>query len=146
MRPPPRLRRWATAAGGAPWLPVAAYLGYVGADGFANRSRLDAFLPDWLGTVWSAALLTGAALVILGTITARTRAESAGHGLHVAGIVLYAACYATSLNVNAVAAILTLGGVAAIRLHVLSQARAARQVAGELIGPPQTQHRHKGEG
>ena len=129
--------RWLRNAARAPWLPVAAYLAYVGIRALTDDSPVARFLPAWLDAGWTAALIAGSVLVVAGTVTARTRAESAGHALHLAGIALYAACYATALHVDAVAAILTLGGVAAIRLHVLSEARAAREEAADLIRPPE---------
>lgn len=134
MTPPP-WHRWLNAATRAPWLPVAAYLGYVGVRALSEDSPVARFLPAWLDAGWVAALIVGTVLVVAGTVTGRTRAESAGHALHLAGILLYAASYVTVLNVGAVAAILTLGGVAAIRMHVLTQARAARTEAGELLQP-----------
>lgn len=133
---PTPTRRALRRAGHSPWLPIAVYLGYVGIDGIFDRPAVEPFLPAWLTVAWTIALIAGAALVIVGTLSARPRAESAGHGLHLAGIVIYAACYATSLNVGAVVAVLALGSVVGIRMHVLSGARAARQEAGHLLRPP----------
>ena len=124
---------WLRNAAQAPWLPVAAYLAYVGIRALADDSPVARFLPAWLDVGWASALIAGTVLVVVGTVTLRPRAESAGHALHLAGIALYAACYATTLNLGAVVAILTLGGVAAIRLHVLSRAREARAEAGDLL-------------
>ena len=131
----PSRHAWLGAAARAPWLPIAAYLAYVGIRALTDDSPVARFLPSWLDTGWAGALIAGTVLVVVGTVTLRPRAESAGHALHLAGIALYAACYATALHVDAVAAILTLGGVAAIRLHILSRAREARTEAGHLIRP-----------
>lgn len=133
---PTPTRRAARRASHSPWLPVAVYLGYVGIDGIFDRPAVEPFLPAWLTIAWTLVLIAGAALVIGGTLAARPRAESAGHGLHLAGIAIFAACYATELHVGSVIAILALGSVAGIRMHVLSGARAAGQEASNLLRPP----------
>ena len=130
--PTPARRAW-RRAGHAPWLPIAGYLAYVGIRALTDDSPVARFLPSWLDAGWSTALIVGTVLVVVGTLAERNRIESAGHGLHLAGIVLYAACYVTALNVGAVVAVLTLGAVAAIRLHVLSDARTAREEAADML-------------
>lgn len=139
---PTPTRRAVHRAGHSPWLPVAAYLGYVGIDGIFDRPAVDPFLPVWLTAAWTLALIAGACLVIGGTLSARTRVESAGHALHLAGMLIYAACYVTSFHVGSVAAVLALAGVAGIRLHTLSDARAAKQEANHLLRPPNGNGRH----
>lgn len=121
----------------APHLPVAGYLIYIGAATLADPGTglvADA-LPWWLTTAWAAALTLGGLLIVAGVATAATRAESAGHGLHFAGLCLYTATAIAERDVGTgtVVVLLVLASVSALRLRQLSRSREAQQEAARLL-------------
>lgn len=119
----------------APHLPVALYLAYIGgATAVTGPTRGMADLPGWLTHSWSAALVVGALLVVYGVGTGRTRVESVGHAAHLFGIGFYALVNAALLDGSNVVSVLVLAAVAAVRMRVLTRARAAQREAGRMLG------------
>lgn len=124
------LRRLAVAV----HLPVALYLAFIGCRTLAGipPAAMNDLLPDWLTTAWAVALIAGAALIVAGVASDRTRAEAAGHGFHLFGIVLYSTSNLAS-DGNTLIVIAVLAAVSLIRLRVLARSRAARREAARLL-------------
>ncbi len=121
----------------APHLPVALYLLYAGIHTLIEGpTPVVSRLPAWLTYGWAVALIAGAILTTIGTLTDRNRTESAGHGFHLFGLGLYAltAVIAVGLSGGLVMVIVALGGVSASRLHILSRSRKAQDLASHIVG------------
>lgn len=122
----------------APHTPVAAYLVYVGGkalhDPDANRLAPHQ-VPDLTLYLWASLLALGGALIIAGVATGHTRAESAGHGMHLAGLAAYASAAAVAgLSIpNVVVTVLVLAAVSTLRLRQLSKLRRGRYIAQALV-------------
>lgn len=115
-------------------LPVALYLGFVGAATIlASPGHMGRAVPDWLAHTWSLTLIAGAALIVAGIATDRTRAESVGHAFHLFGLAFLGAVTAFTVDASDVAALTVLGTVSVIRMRVLARSRAARREAGEVV-------------
>ena len=131
---PTRTRRAARRLADATHLPVALYLAFIGTRTLAGDppSAMHEALPDWLTVAWALVLIAGAVLVVVGTASDRTHAESAGHGFHVAGVVIYTAVTAAWTG-STLIVIAVLAPVSLIRLRVLARSRSARREAGRLL-------------
>lgn len=117
-------------------LPVAVYLFYAGVLTVTRGpSPVMSTIPGWLTDVWAGALILGAILTTIGTLAARNRMESAGHGFHIFGLGLYAllAFLVMGFSSSVVVVIFALGGVSASRLHVLHRSRKATRVATNIL-------------
>lgn len=114
--------------------PIALFLAWVGARSLAGDtpSGVEVTLPLWLTTAWGAALIVGAVLVLVATATDRTRAESAGHGFLLFGILLYSLANVAAFG-HTLVSVLVLAAVSILRLRILSRSRAARREAGRLL-------------
>lgn len=122
----------------APHLPVAAYLIWVGSMGLATpeATRVAAGeVPDWFVYGWTGALLLGGLLIIAGAAGGRSRAESAGHGFHLAGLAGFAACatVGSEFGSSTVVILFALGSVSGLRLRQLGKQREAQEVVGDLL-------------
>jgi hypothetical protein len=120
----------------SPHLPVAGYLAYAAIYTITQGpSPVVAMLPSWLTYAWAFALLLGAILTFFGTIGDHNRAESAGHGFHIFGLVLYGltAYLAVGMSGTLVIVIAAFGGVSASRLYILSRSRKAQRVATRIV-------------
>lgn len=131
---PTRTRRAGRRLADATHVPVAAYLAFVAGRTLTGNppSAMHEALPGWLTVAWALVLLAGTILVVVGVATDRTRAESAGHGFHIAGIVIYTAVTAAWTG-STLIVVAILAAVSLIRLRVLARSRAARREAGRLL-------------
>lgn len=131
---PTPTRRAARRLADATHLPAAVYLAWAGTRTLTGNppSAMHEALPDWFTITWALVLLAGAALVVVGVATDHTRAESAGHGFHIAGIVIYTAVTAAWTG-SSLIVVAVLAAVSLIRLRVLARSRAARREAGRLL-------------
>jgi len=132
----PRIGPVLTRALDACHLPVAFYLAYAGTLALLHGpGQVLSTLPAWLSYAWATALVIGALLTFYGTLLDHNRAESAGHGFHLFGLGLYAltAYLAIGMSGSLVVVVLTLGGVSASRLRLLSRSRKGKQVAGLFL-------------
>lgn len=121
-----------------PHLPIPVYLAVIGIIGAISGrgiapDTLVESLPFWLVHSWTLAIAIGGLFATGGCVTQRTRVESAGLALLLAGIGLYGAVIIPATSGAGVAAILALGSVCGIRMLVLSRAREARQGAQRLL-------------
>lgn len=121
-----------------PHLPIPVYLAVIGIIGAVSGrgiapASLEESLPFWLVHSWTLAVAVGGLLASAGCLTERTRVESAGLGLLLAGIGLYGAVIIPATSGAGIAAVLALASVCAIRMFVLSRAREARQGAQRLL-------------
>jgi hypothetical protein len=123
---------------GAPWLPIASYLGVVAclslASGGVAPPAMTHALPAWLVLMWTVALAAGGLLSTIGVLSEKTRVESAGlvlltYGAGLYGLVLSVALWPNSLGIILVA--VAICGMCGIRLRVLALARHAQKVATE---------------
>lgn len=131
------MRRYLRRAAIHPHLWVTVYLGYIGVHSLLRLQSprvMEYALPSWLTTAWMCALTAGGMLALAGCLTARTRVESAGLALQTFGIGLYAAIVAAVVHISPsdYAAVVTLVGVGASRMWVLSRARRAQAKAGRV--------------
>lgn len=115
-------------------IPIAAYLAFIGLRTLAGDppGAMRVTLPDWLVVTWALVLVAGAALIAFGTATDRTRAESSGHVLHIAAVLIYSTTTAVVTGTTLIV-VLTLAAVSLIRLRILARSRAARREAGRLL-------------
>lgn len=130
---PTPLRRASRRLSVAVHLPVTLYLGYIGLGAAANPDALTRAIPDWLTYAWALALIGGALLVITGTASDRTRAESAGHGFHLFGITVYALVHLSLIGGSDIAALIVLAAVPILRMRLLRKSRAAGAEAGRIL-------------
>lgn len=121
---------------GAPWLPIAGYLGIIAALSLASGGvappAMTHALPAWLVLMWTLALALGGLLSVVGVLFEQTRVESAGlvlliYGAGMYGLVLSVALWPHSTGFILVSAAIC--GMCAIRLRVLALARHAQKVA-----------------
>lgn len=118
-------------------LPVAWYLLYAGIYTLVEGpGPALSKLPEGLTWTWCLALILGASLTTLGTLTGHTRTESAGHGFHIFGLGLYAflAILTFGFTGGVAVVVLALGGVSLSRMYVLNLARKARIEAARIAG------------
>jgi len=142
---PTRRARMKRRLYGAPWLPVATYLGVVAllslASGGVAPPAMTHALPAWLVLMWTVALAVGGLLSTVGVLSERTRVESAGLVLLTYGAGLYGLVLAVALWPHSLATILvavTICAMCGIRLRVLALARHAQVMA--------TQEQRNGDG
>lgn len=117
-------------------LPVAWYLLYAGIYTLINGpGPALSKLPDPLTWAWCVALIFGATLTTIGTLTGHNRTEASGHGFHIFGLGLYAllAIVTYGFTGGLAVVIFALGGVSLSRLYVLHLARMARAEATRII-------------
>lgn len=114
----------------APHLPIAAYLGLVGA---TSTTALDEAVAWWLNAAWSFVLVLGTLLIVWGVAADRTRAESVGHMFHLFALALLGAVSLAAIGGGDVLALATLAAVSGLRMRVLRRARAARREAGQIL-------------
>lgn len=121
-----------------PLLPIIAYLGVIGvwavlAGGVAPDS-VEAGTPSWLGYGWSACMALGGFAAGAGTVTGRTRLESAG--LSLIGVSLALFMWAAIVNGEAAGddalGLAAMLGSVALRMRQLRRERQAVKIAEAL--------------
>lgn len=116
-------------------LPVSAYLTIIGAKtlifGTETAGAVEAALPVWLTYVWAALALLGGVVTTGGTLAGRNRLEYVGHWATLSALAIFLLAEGPT---SGLLGVLTLAGVTAIRMRVLTRDPLARQEAARLVG------------
>lgn len=124
-----------------PTLPIIVYLTLIGllatASGGVAPQAVENATPMWLTHGWGLSVAIGGMLAVVGSLTGRTRGESAGLSLVLFGLGLYALAEALTGHlgdgIETVAALLALSTTCLIRMVVLHKARRAHALAQRII-------------
>lgn len=125
----------------APWLPIVAYLGFVGIVALASQQHsilpdsLTDTLPWWLALAWTVAIAVGGACATIGGLWLHTRIESVGLAFLGSGAVIYGACVTIAAwpsGATVLAVVVAIASMCAIRMRTLSLARRAQDEARQI--------------